>query len=65
MTGNGLTEEGVGHCSGDSGGPLICNDDGRPVVYGIVSWNDDCAATGFPGIYAKVASELDWIKEQL
>ena len=65
MTGNGLTQEGLQTCSGDSVGPVICNDDGRPVVYGVTSWGDDCGATGFPALYAKVASELDWIKEQL
>ena len=65
MTGNGLTQEGLQTCKGDSGGPLICNDDGRPVVYGVTSWLEDCGLAGFPSIFAKVASELDWIKEQL
>ena len=65
MDGDGLTQGGVATCQGDSGGPLICNDNGRPVVYGVTSWGEDCALAGFPSIYAKVASELDWIKDQL
>ena len=65
MTGNGLTQEGTDTCQGDSGGPLICNDNGRPVIYGVTSHGDKCAKTGLPGIYAKVAAELDWIKDQM
>lgn len=65
LNGNGLTQEGETVCQGDSGGPLICNDNGRPVVYGVTSWLEDCGLAGFPSIFAKVASELDWIKEQL
>ena len=63
MTGNGLTQEGLQTCNGDSGGPLICNDDGRPVVYEVSSWLQGCGLEGFPSIYAKVASITDWIKE--
>ena len=65
MTGNGLTQEGEDTCQGDSGGPLICDDNGRPVIYGVTSHGEKCAKTGYPGIYAKVAAELDWIKQQL
>ena len=65
INGDGLTDEGADSCQGDSGGPLICDDDGKPIVYGITSWGEGCAATGYPGIYAKVAAELDWIKQQL
>ena len=65
ITGNGLTDAGGDVCQGDSGGPLICDDDGKPVVYGVTSWAVGCAKTGYPNIYAKVASHLDWIKQNL
>ena len=65
MTGNGKTQKGADTCQGDSGGPLVCDDNGRPVLYGVVSWGIGCAWTGYPGIYAKVASELTWINQQL
>ena len=64
-TGNGLTDSGGDVCQGDSGGPLICDDDGKPVLYGVTSWAMGCALTGFPNIYAKVASHLDWIRQNL
>ena len=65
MNGNGKTQKGADTCQGDSGGPLVCDDNGRPVLYGVVSWGIGCAWTGYPGIYAKVASELTWINQQL
>ena len=65
INGDGLTDGGSDACQGDSGGPLICNDGGRPVVYGVTSRGEGCAKAGYPGLYAKIASELDWIKQQL
>ena len=46
---------------GDSGGPLACIYDGKPVLTGVVSWGYGCAAEGNPGIYANVAHYIDWI----
>lgn len=48
-------------CQGDSGGPLICVVDGAPVLYGVVSYGYGCADSDYPGIYAKVASQIDWL----
>ena len=48
-------------CYEDSGGPLICVVDGAPVLYGVVSWGYGCAHRDYPGIYAKVASQIDWL----
>ena len=48
-------------CQGDSGGPLIMtNDDGEYELIGIVSWGYGCAEAGYPGVYSKIHSRLDW-----
>ncbi|XP_038600177.1 urokinase-type plasminogen activator [Tachyglossus aculeatus] len=49
-------------CQGDSGGPLICQDQDRMVLYGIVSWGEDCAAENKPGVYTRVSQYLLWIR---
>jgi len=54
-------------CQGDSGGPLIIrgllarND----VQVGIVSWGLGCAHESFPGVYSRISSQFDWIKEHV
>lgn len=51
-------------CQGDSGGPLV-NPDGYQV--GITSWGhpDGCGFRHFPGVYATVSSEIEWIKQTI
>jgi len=48
-----------GSCHGDSGGPLTVN--GK--LTGLVSWANGCASTSYPTVYTRVASYLDWIKQ--
>tara|TARA_Y100001972_G_scaffold26576_1_gene32630 strand:+ start:1136 stop:2440 length:1305 start_codon:yes stop_codon:yes gene_type:complete len=52
---------GYDSCQGDSGGPLIMtNSDGEYELIGIVSWGYGCAEAGYPGVYSKIHSRLDW-----
>jgi trypsin len=53
----GVPAGGKDSCNGDSGGPLVAN--GK--LHGIVSWGDECARAGFPGVYANVAVLKSWV----
>ncbi|XP_035778324.1 trypsin-1-like [Anopheles albimanus] len=55
----GFKNGGKDACQGDSGGPLVANDQ----LIGVVSWGYGCAVPGFPGVYARVASARDWIRQ--
>ncbi|XP_055991578.1 blarina toxin-like [Sorex fumeus] len=58
----GHMEGGKDSCKGDSGGPLIC--DG--VFQGVASWGSTpCAQPNTPGVYVKVFSYINWIRETI
>lgn len=44
-------------CSGDSGGPAVCNG----ALDGIVSYGIGCADARYPGVYTRVSMYNDWI----
>lgn len=45
-----------------SEGPMVYNSNtSSPILYGIISWGNDCADKDFPGVYAKVSVYRDWI----
>ncbi|XP_041981631.1 transmembrane protease serine 9-like [Aricia agestis] len=49
-------------CSGDSGGPLAVQRSGRPVVVGITSFGIAFGCEiGWPAVFVRVTSYLDWI----
>jgi secreted trypsin-like serine protease len=51
-------------CSGDSGGPLVRETGEGPVIVGVTSSGPIPCGVG-PSIYARVGSELRWIRRQL
>ncbi len=56
--------DGIDTCQGDSGGPMmLASDEGDPLQVGIVSWGYGCAHPDYPGVYTRVSSYADWIKE--
>jgi trypsin len=62
-------EEGGGEdsCQGDSGGPLVIKgaDSSEDVQVGVVSWGIGCATADYPGVYARISSQYDWIKSEV
>ncbi|CAH2257134.1 jg11965 [Pararge aegeria aegeria] len=60
-------KDGKDTCKGDSGGPLMTQVSGSNwVSVGVVSYGpQNCSTTGWPGVYTKVSSYIDWILSKL
>ncbi|XP_044737923.1 chymotrypsinogen B-like [Chrysoperla carnea] len=52
-------------CAGDSGGPFLLKENGRPVVAGITSFGNQGCYEYEPIVYTNVAKYLDWIKNTM
>lgn len=50
-----------GNCMGDSGGPLIIKSRNKATQIGIVSFSIPCAVPGYPDVFTRVSSYIDWI----
>jgi len=62
-------EEGGGEdsCQGDSGGPLVIRGAkaSEDVQVGVVSWGIGCASKDYPGVYARISAQFEWIKSEV
>jgi trypsin len=53
-------------CQGAGGGPLMALDrDGQKYQIGIVSWGEGCGQPGVYGVYTRVSSYSDWIRQSV
>ncbi|XP_071164481.1 trypsin-like [Mytilus edulis] len=57
-----LQEIGKDSCNGDSGGPVICNNDNK--LAGLLSFGLKCNGPT-PSVHTKIAAYLDWIKDTM
>lgn len=52
-------------CYGDSGSPLIVDNNGTWEAVGITSWGYNCGDYYLPGVYSRVGRALSWIANQM
>nr|XP_039261190.1 hemicentin-1-like [Styela clava] len=53
-------------CGGDSGGPLLCEENSKYIVHGITSSGPaECGKKNKPGIYTRVSDFITWIEKTM
>jgi trypsin len=52
-------------CQGDSGGPLVYKKGTDVTLVGIVSYGNGCARKYYPGVYTRISSYVQWIKNEI
>jgi len=57
----GSSKGGEDACEGDGGGPLVCKQNDKHVLAGVVAWGIGCGKPNVPGVYAAVADVVCWI----
>ena len=62
--GSGKADQ-AGGCQGDSGGPFVCNEGGKWVLRGAVSWGEFMCSTETFTVFARVSSFKDWIDDKM
>jgi len=50
-------------CEGDSGGPMVLQQDDHWVLGGVISWGIGCAEANQPGVYTRITEFRDWINK--
>ena len=57
------SDVGKDSCQGDSGGPLF--DKENNVLVGVTSFGIGCADPDYPGVYARISDQWDWILDTI
>ena len=61
----GSTDGRVGPCQFDSGGPLVCHEQGLYYLTGIVSWGVECEEPYKYCVYSDMSVLTDWVKHMI